>query len=186
MIIDSSTDMIMNYLLRPSGILAKLAKPFTAGYMIGTILLKHGPASTNPLIEDVLLDLRSSYLSVEKVGVQGYSWGGKYCGILGAQELKVDAISVAHPAGLSAAEIEAITVPSLWCCAEHDPMFSAEARKNSEEILAKKGQIAKFVMYEGTSHGFAVRCDEKDEKSQRAATEALREAVEFFKEHLLQ
>jgi dienelactone hydrolase len=42
----------------------------------------------------------------------------------------------------------------------------------------------RFCYYPGTTHGFAVRSDPKDEIAAKAKREAFEESVKFFKERL--
>lgn len=134
----------------------------------------------------MLKDLHEKYPSVKKVGALGYCWGGKYAIILGSRPEEIAAIATGHPSLVKLEEVEVLKVPSLWCCAEKDSFFTDKLRKQSEEALAKKvGLESTFTVYEGTSHGFAVRCDEKDVKAQKAATDALNEMKAFYSKHLV-
>jgi len=134
-----------------------------------------------PIFHAVFKELREK--GFQKIGVTGYCYGGRISALLAAQD-EATAVVVAHPSTLKPSEIEAIKKPTLWICAETDPTFSASDRKGAEEILQKKGLKNTFKDYPGTTHGFAIRGDDKDPKVQQAKIEALEATINFFKEEL--
>ncbi|RUS17008.1 dienelactone hydrolase [Endogone sp. FLAS-F59071] len=172
-------------LLFPPGVFKKIKRGLSTTASMVKLLVNHTKATTMLLLDSVLKGLHEKYPSVKKIGALGYCWGGKYAIILGSQPEEIAAVATAHPSFVKLDEVEAITVPSLWCCAEKDAVFTEKLRKQSEEARAKKVELeSTFKIYEGTSHGFAVRCDEKDVTSQKAATEALNEMKAFYSKHL--
>lgn len=71
----------------------------------------------------------------------------------------------AHPSRLAyPGDIEKVRLPYSVAAAENDMMMSKEQAKQTEVILKEKsakwkddGIEHEFVMYEGATHGFAVR-----------------------------
>ncbi|PRP88841.1 hypothetical protein PROFUN_00309 [Planoprotostelium fungivorum] len=108
----------------------------------------------------------------------GFCWGARYALLL-ASGSHVKGAVAAHPSFLQPAEVAAITQPTLFLCAETDQQFPRDTfRKESEEVLKKKGVDTKFIDYDGTQHGFAVRAGDAIGKA--AQLSAKNEAVSFF------
>jgi len=109
----------------------------------------------------------------------GFCWGGRHSVLLAGTDLVKGAV-VAHPSFLQLSEVEGIRQPSLFLCAEVDQQFPKDTlRKDSEEALKKKGVDTKFIDYQGTTHGFAVRAN--DAAGKVAELSAKNDAVEFFR-----
>jgi len=151
---------------------------------LGPWTLKHKESVVLPLMDAVLGDLRSN--GVTKIGAIGYCWGGKYSVLLGGREFYgIQAAVQCHPSMLKKEVVAKLRVPSLWNCAEEDPMFTPKLRKQSEEILKKNRIPHEFIDYPGTLHGFAVRGDVKDEKLKMAVDRTITESSKFFRTILL-
>ena len=97
--------------------------------------------------------------------------------------MAVRAAVVAHPSRLVAEEAAQIKRPILFQCAETDQSFTPELREHFERTLAPTN-LAEFIDYPGTHHGFVIRPD----GSEQAATQrdrAVRDAIEYFKKSLV-
>jgi len=155
----------------------------TATFDFGAWMQKHNPSTKLPIVHKVMNALKEKE-GIQKIGAIGFCYGAKIVISL-AGDKKIDAAAVAHPSLLEIpGDIEKIQTPSLWLCAEIDQAFPEQSREATKKILKDRGMKADFKFYPGTTHGFAVRGNEKDEKVQAAKTQALKEAVEFFKVEL--
>ncbi|KAH7886375.1 dienelactone hydrolase [Phlebopus sp. FC_14] len=117
----------------------------------------------------------------------GYCFGAPYVFDLAEKELIV-AASIVHPSGMVDRSTGALreelvqncNVPTLFSCAETDPMFSPEVRRRTEDILVEKKATYYFQIFSGVSHGFAVRCDISVEAQRWAKEECARGTLEWF------
>ena len=90
----------------------------------------------------------------------------------------------AHPSFVEDEELAAITGPFSISAAEIDPIFPAEKRHKSEEILIKTGQPWQINLFSGVSHGFAVKGDQSVKAEKYAKEQAFAQAVSWMNEHL--
>eukprot|EP00026_Physarum_polycephalum_P012877 Phypoly_transcript_13222.p1 GENE.Phypoly_transcript_13222~~Phypoly_transcript_13222.p1 ORF type:complete len:251 (+),score=49.99 Phypoly_transcript_13222:304-1056(+) len=134
-----------------------------------------------PTIQNFAKALKEKH-SVSKLGAIGFCWGAMGTILLTGTDL-VDGGAVAHPSLLSVpTDIENISKPVLFLCAEKDFTFSDDQRKQTEEILEKKKPLySKVKVYPGTQHGFAVRGNPEYLPEAQAAQDAKQEAAAFFK-----
>jgi len=173
----------------PTGFFDNLSKYSSMGFHLVKsgipFFWSHGDVTPKvALVEAVIKDIKENH-GITKVGVQGYCYGGKIAVLLAGKSDKIDAFGVAHPSMLTVpADIEAVQKPGLFCCAEIDSSFPQESRRQSEELLNKKGMPNKFVDYKGMNHGFAIRGDCEVPEISTAAKDALQQAVSFFKQYL--
>ncbi len=89
---------------------------------------------------------------------------------------------VAHPSFMVKEDAAKINKPILFICAEKDELFAPDIRKHFEETLAPTN-LATFIDYPGTVHGFAVRPDDS-EQSQKMRNKAVQDAIQFFKKNI--
>jgi len=145
---------------------------------------KHPKEHCRKLVTDFLTELKAHH-GVTNVVTIGFCWGGWPSLELAGTDL-IDAAAVAHPSMVEfPKDIENISKPTLFLCAETDQQFPLEKRELSEQILQKKGLPAKFVLYPGTTHGFAIRGNrDADPVVAKACVDAKNEAVKFFKAQL--
>lgn len=149
---------------------------------------RHGDAEAIcGVLGRVIADAKTTY-GVSKVGVQGYCWGARFailaCGTgLASGEALADAFAVAHPTRVAVPkDIEALTRPGIFLCAEIDEAFTPENVAESKAITAAKtaadAKLAfEFKHYPGTKHGFAVR---GDDSTLEARNDALAAGCAFF------
>jgi len=151
--------------------------------MFGPWVAKHGPPESKlPILQRVIQELKEKQ-GIKSIGAVGYCFGGKLSAVLAAGD-ETTANIIAHPAPIKPEEIEAIKRPTLWLCAEIDNTFTPENRKQAQEILETKGVKNTFIDYPGTTHGFAIRGDDKDEIVKKAKLAALEATINFFKQEL--
>jgi dienelactone hydrolase len=151
-------------------------------------MLRHGDASCHPKLVAVIKALREN-TCVTKVAALGFCWGGRHSALLGGQVPRagVDAVIMCHPSGIGAKECSSITVPALFCCAEHDQVFSESTRVAAEAAMAARTApvpVTTFKVYPATNHGFAARGNEGNEREQKAMNEAFDDIVAFLKANL--
>jgi len=142
----------------------------------------HGVEKIDPIIEDLIKELGGKY-GVKKIGGVGYCFGAK--GVIRyLKKGKLDAGYVAHPSFVDAEEVEAIEGPLSIAAAETDPIFPAEKRRQTEDILFKKDTPWQINLYSDVQHGFAVRADISQPKIKWAKEQAFFQAVAWFDEYV--
>ena len=115
----------------------------------------------------------------------GFCYGAKVVVYLTShQELSstIKASAVAHAAFLLEEEAAQIKRPILFLCAETDSTFTEELKAHYQKVLTGNG-LGTFITYPGTVHGFVTRPD-GSELSNQGSEKAIKDAVEYFKEHL--
>ena len=144
---------------------------------------RHGEKETLPIIDRALDAIKE--LGANKIGVQGFCWGGKYSVLLGATD-KVSCIIAAHPSGLTMPKhVIDIKQPALFLCAENDFVFSnANVAETKRILLEKDPENSNVKLYQGVKHGFTVRGDEKDPDVCAKRNDALDLSIAFFLKHL--
>lgn len=111
----------------------------------------------------------------------GYCFGAPYTTQLGAAaEPFLAAAAFAHPAFLSEADIAAVRTPLLMSCGEKDFLFTADARRRAEDILAENGVKFHVQVFGGMEHGFAAKGDASDPDVRWAKEESARGIVAWF------
>lgn len=76
-------------------------------------------------------------------------------------------------------------MPLLFICPGKDAWFPEKTRAAAEKMLEEKSPgLARFVIYPGTQHGFAVRGSKADPAVNAARQDALQQGIGFFKQHL--
>lgn len=92
---------------------------------------------------------------------------------------------MAHPSLVEEDELASITGPLSIAAAETDPVFPADKRHKSEEVLQKTGKPYQINLYSGVVHGFSVRCDLSKKTEKFAKEQAFFQAVQWFDAWLL-
>lgn len=164
--------------IRNEGIFAKLAK----GAKIAAIIpwyLRHKPSQHMAAAKEFVSLLKTNEHGYTKLGAIGYCYGAKMVAESNASDL-IDASAFVHPSGLSDADIDWLKTPATFALAELDNAFSDEMRIASEKKLKEKGVNAEFVVYDGTTHGFAVRGDMKEEATRKGQEGAIAQASGWF------
>lgn len=145
----------------------------------------HGPSKVPEklkLIDDVLAALKADY-GITKVGVEGFCWGGFYAAEL-AVSGKVDVAVITHGSRVTTKQVQELTKPTSFLCAEIDNQIPEPLRKEFSEILAKKDFPCELKTYPGVSHGFSVRGDKTNPDIAEKAADALLSAIAFMDAHI--
>jgi len=124
----------------------------------------------------------------EKIGAVGYCYGGTQAVLIAPTGL-VDSIVVCHPGRLTLEQVKAINIPSSWILADEDFIFPEAVRDQTEAIFAgrrdKRDYVPyEFVIYKGTTHGFAGRPDLSHPAIKDAYEKGLEQIVSWFKKTL--
>jgi len=174
--------------------LTKTLNTLRAGASLGPWLLRHREAVSRPVIEAFITEVRA-LPGVEKVGVVGFCWGGRYA-ILAAQEpfsgkeggKGVDAAYVAHPSLCAIpGDFEGVCVPLSVALGEKDSYLGMGEVRKIEEAMGRKrweGCEGEVVVYEGQVHGFALRGDQERVEDKKALDAAAQQGIDWFKKHL--
>ncbi|KAI0252366.1 dienelactone hydrolase endo-1,3,1,4-beta-D-glucanase [Lactifluus subvellereus] len=116
----------------------------------------------------------------EKIGAVGYCFGGAIAVRLGPTDL-VNTIVVAHPAGVTPAQMRAIKVPTSWALAED--VKTAQAIFKEQEDRPDHVDY-EFNTWKGTAHGFAVRPNLEVPEVKTGYEGALNQTVAWFQKTL--
>lgn len=155
-----------------------------ADFDIGKWRPHHGPERVDPVIAEVIKEIKSTY-GVRRIGGVGYCFGGKHLARFMAPGKGIDVGYTAHPSFTTADELKGVAGPLSIAAAETDSIFPAEKRRESEDILKDMNIPYQMVLYSDVSHGFATRAD-ISVRSQRFAKEAaFEQAVVWMNEWLL-
>ncbi|KAJ9490154.1 hypothetical protein VN97_g3103 [Penicillium thymicola] len=142
----------------------------------------HLPQHTDPIINEVLKEMRDSF-GCEWVGGVGYCYGGKFvCRYLRAGQIDVGFI--AHPTFIEPDELKAIQGPLSIAAAANDYLFPPGKRHESEEILATLDVPYQLSIFSEVEHGFAVRCDMNKSRHKFAKEQAFSQAVAWLNHFL--
>ncbi|KAK1496382.1 dienelactone hydrolase [Colletotrichum cuscutae] len=126
-----------------------------------------------------------------KFACVGYCFGAPFvCNLLagagGDGEPVVSAGAFAHPTALKEEHFTSIKKPLLLSCAENDQAFPTEARRKAIDYLQREKKIYHLQVFQGVSHGFAVKGDPTDPYQRWCKEQSLRAMVDWFDMWLVQ
>jgi carboxymethylenebutenolidase len=106
--------------------------------------------------------------------------------LLGSSQIHLaDAVVGCHASLINKSHFEQIQVPTAFACAQEDDHFSEAFRAEGQQILERKSDVpSKFLVTDGTVHGFASRPDPDNPVIMKAYTQANDLIVEWAKTHL--
>jgi dienelactone hydrolase len=159
---------------------------------------------TFPIVQRFFAELRAGEGATLPVGAAGFCWGGKHVFLLantsaagntmdladgGISRPLIDAGFTGHPSRLSfPADIEAATVPMSVAVGDKDNQLPAPRAEAVRALLETKlgAERGELRMYEGATHGFAVRAELKENKEMmRQAAEAEDQCIAWFQAKLM-
>ncbi|KAF2123945.1 alpha/beta-hydrolase [Dothidotthia symphoricarpi CBS 119687] len=140
------------------------------------------PETVDPVIENTIKHLRGD-LGVKRLGGVGYCFGGKYV-FRWLKEGGLDAGYAAHPTFVTADEVKGIKGPLSISAAEIDQLFTAEKRREAEDILRDLPVPYQMFLYSDVSHGFATKGDLSHAKARFAKEQAFLQAVFWLDEYV--
>ncbi|THV05298.1 alpha/beta-hydrolase [Dendrothele bispora CBS 962.96] len=146
-------------------------------------LFRKRPSVVDPKVKEFIEKLKSEK-KYTKVGAVGYCFGGSMC-VRFANPKLLDTVIICHPGNVSNKELDAISIPNLWICAEDDFVFGPEARARAEKTLESRKGKDNFVEYEfkdykGTTHGFACRPDLEIPEVKEGFEKSFEDTIEWF------
>ncbi|KAF4595681.1 dienelactone hydrolase [Ophiocordyceps camponoti-floridani] len=141
----------------------------------------HTTEAVDPIVVAGIKALRE--MGVKHIAAVGYCFGAKY--VVRHYKNGIECGFAAHPSFVEEAELAAIGGPLSIAAAETDHIFPADKRHQSEQILAKTKQPFQINLYSGVEHGFAVRGEVGVRVQRFAREQALRQAVAWFDEFLV-
>ncbi|THV01192.1 cytochrome P450 [Dendrothele bispora CBS 962.96] len=146
-------------------------------------IFRNRSSVVDPRVKKFIENLQSGK-KYTKLGAIGYCFGGSMC-IRFASSGLLDTIVVCHPGNPSQKELDAISIPSCWMCAEDDLTFGRENRARAEKSLVSRRGKDNFTEYQfrdykGTVHGFASRPNLDIPEVKEAFEQAFEHAVEWF------
>jgi dienelactone hydrolase len=132
--------------------------------------------------------LRADPAYAGPLGAAGFCWGGKHVFLLARDSATasdgrplLDAAFTAHPSFLSIpADAAAVCVPMGVAAAEKDHQLPKAKREEMEAALRAGPAEYEVRVYEGATHGFAVRANPKVERENGQGVEAEEQAVAWF------
>ena len=153
------------------------------GFNTTDFINRHGTDATDPIIHRSIAYLREE-LGIQRIGVPGYCFGGKYSFRFVAEGWGADVAFAAHPTLWTDEEVEAIVGPAAVAAAEVDARMSPADRAHMEALLANTTQPYQVNLYSQTSHGFAVRGNASIPMERFGKEQAFIQAVTWF-DHFL-
>ena len=146
-------------------------------WVLSDWLPRHPREERAAVHEAVVRELRQRRSDIASVQAVGYCYGAPGVLLLYEKGLATSGM-VAHPSGFTKENVGRCSRPTLFNCAQSDPVFTPEIRQHWQQTLSS----SKFVDYPGTAHGFAVRDDGTAEglAAKRRATE---ETIAWLKQH---
>ncbi|KAH8775257.1 dienelactone hydrolase [Diaporthe sp. PMI_573] len=144
-------------------------------------LAAHGPDVTDPIVEGAINYMRNT-LSVGKLAVTGYCFGGRYSFrfVDAARTVKADVAFAAHPSAWVDGEVSAIGAATAVATADHDSLLPASLRAELEALLLNISSPYQVNLYSGVQHGFGVRANVSDPVQKFAKESAFLQAVRWF------
>ncbi|KAF8632410.1 hypothetical protein AX17_004851 [Amanita inopinata Kibby_2008] len=145
-----------------------------------------------PSVIDAYLDKFISVIreekGYEKIGAVGYCFGGS-AAIRLAPTGYIQSVVICHPGRFSLEQAKEIKIPTAWLCAEEDAFFKDSLRDQVEALYASRKNTNEyvsyeFVIYKGTTHGFACRPDLSYEDLKQAYEKSLEDTAVWFEKTL--
>jgi carboxymethylenebutenolidase len=113
-----------------------------------------------------------------------YCWGAKYVTDLNSAGVTTCSV-LAHPSRLKKEDIASLKGPTSFALGEVDHAFSEDMITFSKKKLDELKVANEFVVYEGTTHGFAARGNLDIEVIRKGYEGALAQTAAWFTKYLL-
>jgi len=165
----------------PTSFFQKIKLLATFGPLL-PFMIRNRQSVVEPRVRGVLQELRNTE-GVEKIGITGYCFGGKYSILFGPTEL-VDVVVAVHPSMTTPADIGNVGKPFLFLGAEEDMFFDENSVKEAQKLLEEKDMPCYFKVYPGTVHGFGARPNFGIPEVKIAFEDAHKETVAHFNKYL--
>src|SRR5262245_9679991 len=152
----------------------------------------HRQSITLPIMKCFFVTLRKENPNT-KIGVAGFSWGGRYALLFGQAGyfdiVLVDAVFAGHPSLVNIpADVRRPVCPSSIAVAGTDTVFSVSMAAQVDKLWQRlDDEKTEIVIYEGAKHGFCVRGNTKVEKEKEDMEKALDQVtICFFRDLIVQ
>ncbi|EGP85734.1 uncharacterized protein MYCGRDRAFT_74155 [Zymoseptoria tritici IPO323] len=150
----------------------------------GAWLAKH-QAFSDPFVPKWVEEVKQKYgKSGAKFACTGYCYGAPYVMEQLSEKGICTAGAFAHPAFLKESHFENLTKPLFLSCSEIDQTFPKEFRRRAVDIMDEKKYVYHVQLFQGVSHGFALRGDMED-PVQKYAKDASIEGMAGWFDHWL-
>ncbi|KAI9842903.1 MAG: hypothetical protein M1837_006735 [Sclerophora amabilis] len=176
-----------------TGLWATLTKPY---YFLCAVthfvpfMIKTRPSVTYPRVLSFVHAVRADPSTASlPMGAAGFCWGGKHTALLcrdtekgtGGRSL-IDVVFMAHPSQLKVpTDIELVKKPLSIAIGDKDFVMNSKTVEQTRTVLGKKTEVEhEVVVYEGATHGFAVRGNPGDEQEKKRGEEAADQAINWF------
>lgn len=110
----------------------------------------------------------------------GYCFGAPYVLDSLTADGFITAGAFAHPGALTDEQFHNLAKPLLLSCAENDHAFPPEKWQKAVGMLKEGGKKYQLQLFQGVSHGFAVRCNLDDPYERYVKEQSYRSIVEWF------
>lgn len=161
---------------------------------LGPWLVKHREAVSRPLIHGFVNTVRTTP-GIDKVGVIGFCWGGRYAileahappkGDSGSSFGGVDAAYACHPSLVTIpGDFDPVTKPLSLALGSKDSLLDSASIGKIQDTMANKTNVPHEIqIYEDQVHGFALRSDWSSDKDKKAMDDAEKQGVAWFSEYL--
>ncbi|SCU77444.1 LANO_0A00386g1_1 [Lachancea nothofagi CBS 11611] len=157
------------------------AVEINANVNIPEYIHKHRPEVTRPIVDSFMKPLKEK-LNPKFLGVIGHCFGGKYAlDYIKADAPLAHAAAIAHPTLVENEQFKVIGKnPLLISAAQHDSLFTTEARHEVEKVLMESGAVFQLDLFGSVGHGFAVRGDMSDPDVKYAKEKVLLDLLHWF------
>lgn len=147
-----------------------------------------------PRVKGFIEAIRQSKEGHLPLGAAGFCWGGLHVLALAREPFTtakeaplVNAVFTAHPSNISIPDdVTGLRMPVSLAIGDKDfIMPRAQVEKVQKIWDAAKDVATEVIVYPGAGHGFSVRGDPNNGAQVQQSEEAERQAVSWFKKHLL-
>ncbi|KAG6891087.1 hypothetical protein C0995_014177 [Termitomyces sp. Mi166 len=139
------------------------------------------PPAAIKKLTDFGMALRTN--GAKNVAAYGFCWGGKVTLSAGASSTPFDAVAIVHPAMLSAADAEKLTVPLGIYISKDEPVDEYKKILDviSKKPFAPKNDSKHYTNMAARFHGWAAaRGDLKDTENKKEFEDVYNKVVDFF------
>lgn len=144
---------------------------------------RNQPEDIDPVIEATLNEIRSN-TNIERLGVVGYCFGGRYVARWLGRDAGINAGYIAHPSGATPEEWTAVAAPLSIANAELDTTFPLGDAREAEDILRNSTIAWQLDTYSDVPHGFAIRANDSLPRQVFAKEQAFVQAINWFGEYV--
>ncbi|BFZ63198.1 hypothetical protein YB2330_004318 [Saitoella coloradoensis] len=163
----------------PKSFFTKITDTASAIVQFGPWLFRHRDGVTKPLIESFISYIKNN-TEHQKIALVGFCWGGRHA-IVFAQNPPITCSVACHPSNVSLpSEVYPVSAPTAIYAGSEDSMFPPSSCDTAKEVFEKLGIQYDVRVFEGQTHGFAVRGDLTKEAINNAKEECTKATIAWF------